>query len=166
MTQPPARRPGPSPYVSVVLVFAFGLSFLPVRPRAASAQGMGVPGRQVTLFGVLATPNDPHVDAKLAGIEPQLRKLAPNHGFRLLDVQTRRLEPGQTLTCDLRNGFSASTTLIQPVDDNGKVQLRCGVLQGPVVVLGSVVSTPPNQLFFCEYLPGDGSRLLVGIGAR
>ncbi len=122
--------------------------------------------RQVTLFGVIASPYDTAVDPKLEKILPQLRKLLPNHGFKLLDVQSKRLTAGQTVTCDLEQGFTTTATLIQPVDDNGKVQLRCAVLQNQTVVLESLVTTPPNQLFFCEKSLPNGTRLLVGIGAR
>lgn len=132
----------------------------------ARSQGVEEPARQVTLFGVIASPFDPTVDPKLARVAPQLRKLLPNHGFKLLGVQSKRLVAGQTLTCDLGHGFSAGATLNRPVDENGKVQLRCAVLQNQIMQLESLVATPPNQLFFCEKALPDGTRLLVGIGAR
>ena len=31
---------------------------------------------------------------------------------------------------------------------------------------GTLVKTPPNQLFFLDKTMPDGSRLLVGVGAR
>ena len=123
-------------------------------------------GRQVTLFGIVATPNSTLIDPKLARIETQLRKLLPNHGFKLLDVQSKRLSAGQTLSASLGNGFVAETELIQPLDPNGKVQLRCGLAWNQVTQFETLVSTPPNQLFFCDKMLVDGSRLLVGIGAR
>src|SRR4051794_26981098 len=132
----------------------------------APAQMPEEPARQVTLFGVIANPFDATVDPKLARIVPQLRKLLPNHGFRLLGVQSKRLTARQTVTCPLEDGFTAAATLTQPLDLNGKVQIRCAVLQNQAVQLESLVSTPANQLFFCEKALPNGTRLLVGIGAR
>ena len=124
------------------------------------------PGRQVTLFGVIAVPNDARIDPRLARIETQLRKLLPGHGFRLLGVQSKRLTTNQALTCPLGDNYTATTTLTNPFDENGKVQLRCSVVLNQVVQLESQVGTPPNQLFFCEKQLPNGSRLLVGVGAR
>ena len=62
------------------------------------------PARQVTLFGVIATPHDLQIDPKLARVAPQLRKLLPNHGFRLLGVQSKRLTASQSLSCPLPPG--------------------------------------------------------------
>jgi hypothetical protein len=132
----------------------------------AHAQVPDEAARQVTLFGVIASPFDMALDPKLARIEPQLRKLLPNHGFKLLGVQSRRLTAGQTVSCDLGNGFAASAVLNEPLDRNGKVVLRCAVVQNQAVQLESLVATPPNQLFFCEKSLPNGTRLLIGIGAR
>jgi hypothetical protein len=135
------------------------------RPEARAQQGRR-PARQVTVFGIVAVPNASMVDPKLEAVAPQLRKLLPNHGFTLLDVQSKRLTSGQTVTCDLGGGSTASTTLLQPLDDNGKVQLRCEIQLGGMPQHATIVATPPNQLFFCDKLRDDGSRLLIGIGAR
>jgi hypothetical protein len=122
--------------------------------------------RQVTLFGVLATPHNNQMDPKLQTVAAQLRKLLPNHGFRLLGVQSRRLTIGQTLTCPLDDGFIAEALLLHPFDLNGKVQLRCAVTLNQVPQLATQVGTPPNQLFFCEKLLPNRQRLLIGVGAR
>ena len=126
-------------------------------------------GRQVTLFAVVANANDSRIDPRLVKVSSQLKKLLPGHGFRLLAVQTKRLTVGQgPLTCDLGDGVTAATTLVNALDDNGKVQLRCAVLAGPAQTtqLETTVSTPPNQLFFCEKTLPSGQRLLIGVGAR
>ena len=122
--------------------------------------------RQVTVFGVLATPGGPRTDPKLAKVEPQLRKLLPGHSFRLLDAQSKRLTAGETVTCTLDEGFTATTTLVRPVDANGKVQLRYILRQKQAVQIESNLSTPLDQLFFCEKALSGGNRLLIGIGAR
>lgn len=133
----------------------------------ASAQTPEPPTRQVTLLGVIATPGGAEkIDPKLEKFEAQLRKLMPKHNFRLVDVQSKRLGAGQSVTCDLESGFTASATLTKPVDDNGKVQIRCLILKNKVEKLDSRVTTPANQLFFCEKALPNGSKLLVGIGAR
>jgi hypothetical protein len=148
------------------VLLAVALTFTSPLCTPSPGQVPDAPARQVTLFGVIASPYDLRVDPKLTRVEPQLRKLLPNHGFRLLDVQTKRLTAGQTLTCNLEDGFTAATTLIRPVDENGKVRLRCAVLQNQAVQLESMVTTPANQLFFCDKALGGGTRLLIGIGAR
>ena len=122
--------------------------------------------RQVTVFAVIASPDDPSVDPKLKKVLPQLRKLLPKHGFRLLDVKSKRLKSNQSIVCDLGDGYRSTTTLTEPSDEDGKVKLRCSVLLNDVPLLESNVTTPANQLFFCDKALDDGTRLLVGIGAR
>ena len=149
------------------LAFALLVSIVVVAlPAWVAGQTVDEPARQVTLFGVLASPHDRGIDPKLAKIEPQLRKLFPGHGFRLLDVQSKRLTAGQTMAGDLEGGYTARTTLLQPADTNGKVQLRCSLLLNRTVELETVVATPPNQLFFCDKKLNGGSRLLIAVGAR
>jgi hypothetical protein len=120
----------------------------------------------VTLFVILATPGSEVLDPKLAAIEGQLRKLLPGHAFKLLDVRSKRLGAEESLRCDLDNGWAASAELVQPLDANGKVELRCRLLQQETVQFVTLVATPPNQLFFCDRLIGNGQRLLIGVGAR
>ena len=115
---------------------------------------------------MIASADDPFIDPKLDKFEPQLRKLLPGYGFRLLDVRSKRLTSGQSLSCDFRDGLASSVTLVQPADDNGKVQLRCAVLRNRDVLLETRVTTPPNQLFFCDKVLDGGDRLLIGVGAR
>jgi hypothetical protein len=122
--------------------------------------------RQVTLFAIIATPGSGELDPKLAGIEEQLRKLLPGHGFKLLDVRSKRLLTGESLRSDLGNGATASADLVQPLDANGKVELHCRLVQNGDVQFDTLVTTPPNQLFFCDRLLAGGQRLLIGVGAR
>ena len=135
-------------------------------PSEARPQPAGPAARQVTIFGIVATPSSSKIDPKLKAIAPQLRKLLPGHGFTLLDVQSKRLVAGQAVTCKLGKGFSAATTLTEALDVNGKVQLRCEILENMTTQLATQVATPPNQLFFCDKMLPSGSRLLIGIGAR
>jgi hypothetical protein len=122
--------------------------------------------RQVTVFGIIALPNTEAIDPKLEKIEIQLRKLLPNHGFKLIEVKSKRLMAGQVVRCDLGGGWTISTVLIEPLDADGKVQLKCDLLLNKVTQFETLVSTPPNQLFFCDRVRADGSHLLIGIGAR
>lgn len=161
------RRPRRATRGTVALVVATALILLGASVNEARAQGAGMaPARQVTVFGIVAVPNTTKIDPKLKAITPQLRRLLPNHGFKLLDVQSKRLSAGQTVACDLGAGAAAAITLIRPIDDNGKVQLRCELLQSEISQLATLVSTPANQLFFCDKMRPDGSRILIGIGAR
>jgi hypothetical protein len=135
---------------------------LSIGVREAGAQEMAT---QVTLFGIRATPGSKYVDPRLAIIAPQLRQVLPGHGFKLIDARTRQLGVGETMTCDLGRGIEASTGLLNPLDPNGKVQLRFGL-----TVDGReharIINTPVNQLFFADRPLADGSRLLLGMGAR
>jgi hypothetical protein len=159
MTPPAPRR------VWLVLPVLAGLF---AAPRACAVRaGEKDKTRQVTLCGIIATPNSTVMDPKLATIAPQLRKLLPNYGFRLLDVKSKTLHPGQSVTCDLQaGGYTANAVLDNPSDENGKVRLECQLLWNNVPLFNSEVATPPNQLFFCDQELSNGSHLLLGVGAR
>jgi hypothetical protein len=122
--------------------------------------------RQVTVFGVVATPESKTADSNLTSIHAQLDKLLPKHGFRLLDAQSKRLETGDSVTCKLSGGYTVVTSLVQSVDENGKVQLRCELFHDEERQFSTLVKTPLHQLFFCQRALKDGSQLLIGVGAR
>lgn len=122
--------------------------------------------RQVTLFAIRAIPGSMELDPRLETVQGQLRKILPGYGFRLLDVQSKRIEASQSVSCNLGNGIKAETTLVRPFDENGKVQLRCSVYQKGTREFSALFKTPANQLFFYEQLLGDGTRVLIGVGAR
>jgi hypothetical protein len=131
----------------------------PARPWAADA-------RQVTVFGIVASPARTTVDPKLQSIAAQLRKLKPSHGFRLRAATSERLVAGGTLTADLGDGLESRITLVEPETASGKLRLGFELVRKGKVEYRTTVTTPPNQLFFCEKpLPG-GDRLLIGVGAR
>jgi hypothetical protein len=123
--------------------------------------------RQVTVFAIIATPESKGVDSKLASIDAQLNRLLPHHGFKLLDAQSGRIVAGESVDCDLGHGYTAETTLVRPVDEDGKVQLRCELFLDKALQFSANVKAPLNQLFFCERpFLDDGSKLLMGIGVR
>jgi hypothetical protein len=139
--------------------------------RVSRAEGQDEPDadepRQVTVLAILATPGSKAIDSKLAALKPQLSRLLPDHGFKLLDVQSKRIIAGESVTCDLGHGYTAKTALVRSVPDNGKVGLSCELFLDRAVQFSAKVKTPPNQLFFCERpFLDDGSRLLIGVGAR
>jgi hypothetical protein len=157
-----------------------GLAFIshgagsgPVAPQTDRAANQAVwdtsedvTARQVTVFAILATADSTMIDPRLAGVEAQLRKVMPEHGFKLLDVQSKRIGAEQAVTCDLGNGYKARTELVRPLDENGKVELRCSLVLKAEPQFSTLVKTPPNQLFFYERSLKDGSRVLIGVGAR
>jgi len=122
--------------------------------------------RQVTIFGIIATPGTKTADTNLATIKTQLDKLLPKHGFKLLDAQSKRIVAGESVTGDLRNGYTVVTSLVQAVDEDGKVQIRCELFKDQDRQFSTVVKTPPLQLFFCQRALLDGSQLLIGVGVR
>jgi hypothetical protein len=122
--------------------------------------------RQVTVFGVIATPGSKAADSNLVRIHTQLDKLLPKHGFRLLDVQNKRIVAGESVTCKLSGDYTVVTSLVQTVDENGKVQLRCELFHDKDRQFSTLVKAPLNQLFFCQRALPDGTQLLIGVGAR
>ncbi|HWE37846.1 MAG TPA: hypothetical protein VG406_14855 [Isosphaeraceae bacterium] len=145
-------------------------------PRRAHAQdedtGRRIPSAavpsQVTICGIRATPGESKIDPRLRRkhLDPQLRRMFPGHGFRLLAVDSRPLIAGQSLTCDLEDGYAAKVELIDPFDKDGKVRLRIRLVRGKAIAFETVVTVPPNQLFFCDKALSDKTRLILGIAAR
>ena len=132
------------------------------------ANWQGAPGRQVVVFGVLAKPNSSEMDPKIAPVvQAQLRRLLPNHGFQIVNkIKSERLVVNKAIKCDLADGFAATAKLTNPLDSNGKVQIRFELMQGEISQFQTAVATPPDQFnFFDKSLP-DGNHLLVGVGAR
>ena len=62
-----------------------GLCGLHVSRAAMDAKTADDEARQVTVFGIIATPGSKTADTNLANIKTQLDKLLPKHGFKLLD---------------------------------------------------------------------------------
>jgi len=125
------------------------------------------PARQVTLFGIHAVPGGNKTDPKLKKIEPQLRKLFPGHGFTLVKVESKRLTVGQTVTCTMaKTGFVAGAELVNYLDGDGNLQFKFALELDGQTEFATLVRTPPNQLFFCDKMLPDGSRLLIGLGGR
>ncbi|MDB5350585.1 MAG: hypothetical protein JWN86_1832 [Planctomycetota bacterium] len=154
--QPPFRR---------ALVVALGLLLTGMTLPALAWQA--VPGRQVTLFGIHAVPGGNAVDPKLKKIEPQLKKLFPGHSFKLVKTESKRLTVGRSVTCTMdTTGFIAGAELINVLDGDGNVQFKFALELNGQTEFATLVRTPPNQLFFCDKMLPDGSRLLIGLGGR
>jgi hypothetical protein len=138
--------------------------------RSAESPTWSVSGdpteRQVTLFAILAIPSSSEVDPRLDTVKTQLRKVLPGYGFKLRDVLSKRIEAGQSLTCDLGNGYKAEALLVKSLDENGKVQLRCNLTYKGIKEFSTLVKSPVNQLFFYERSLRQGTRVLIGVGAR
>jgi hypothetical protein len=133
----------------------------------AGASWQGAPARQVVLFGVLATPGGQVMDPKIVPVvQAQLRRTLPGHGFKLIKVQSQRVLAGQSVVCDLGEGFVSQAQLMNPLDPNGKVQLRYELTLGGVSQFQSIVVTPPDQFNFFDKMLPDNSHLLIGVGAR
>ncbi len=135
-------------------------------PVPIPGMAMPMPARQVTIFGVLATPGSSVADPKLAPVLAQLRRLLPGHGFKLIRIESRRVVAGQSVACDLGEGFVATTRLLSPSDLNGKVQMQVDLSLFDESQFRTIVTTPPDQPFFCDKMLPSGSRLLIGLGAR
>jgi hypothetical protein len=137
----------------------------PLAPAPSRAQVLD-DSRQVTVFGILATPDGSEIDPKLKKIAPQLRRIFPEHGFRLLGVETRRVEPDESVTVALGEAVDAGARLVTPLDPDGKAELRVQIREPGRFDFETTVNTPLNQLFFLDKRYPDGSRLIVGIGVR
>jgi hypothetical protein len=134
--------------------------------RAEVNQSTANVARQVTMIGIIVTPDKSTIDPRLSSIKTQLDKLKPKHGFKLLDAESKRIETGESVTCDLKNGYTSDAVLVRPLDDSGKAELRCELWLEDARLFSSLVKTPLNQLFFYERQLDDGSELLIGVGAR
>lgn len=135
-------------------------------PIVATADSSSPPlAHQVTVFGIVADPNLKTIDPKLVEIAEQLQRLRPGHGFALWGVKSARLANGGAVSCPLRDGLTVEVTLAG-LTNTGKVRLEVALLQNGATQFRTAVTTPPNQLFFCERPLPDGARLLIGIGAR
>lgn len=166
-----ARRFGRSKVMLLAVVvassmFAAGLCGVHVSRAAVKMRASEDLARQVTVFGVVAIPGGKGVDAKLLRLKTQLAQLIPNHSFKLLGAQTSRMVAGDSIPCDLGNSYRVETCLVQPLDVNGMIQLRCQLYRDEERLFSTLVKTPANQLFFCQRAFGEDSQLLIGVGAR
>ena len=139
-------------------------------PAERAVQAADVPTatdfRQVTIFGILASPDRKSIDPKLLQIDSQLRKLKPGHGFKLRAVESKRLAAGEPLYCDLDESLKATVRLLDAENAEGKVRIEFTLESSQKVEFTTVVTTPPNQIFFCERPSAEGETLLIGVGAR
>ena len=149
--------------MALTLALATGLA---TGGRPARGQQGGIPARQVTLFGILATPQGDRVDPALKKIEPQLKKLFPGHSFKLLKSDSKRLTIGQGMTVDLGDGWVAGSDLLAVLDNDGNIQFKFALELNGQTEFATIVRTPPNQLFFCDKMLPGGARLLIGLGGR
>lgn len=147
--------------LAIVLAIGFGPAAVPSTVRG---QGPGTP--QVTVFGILASPGGKTIDKELKTIAPQLQRLLPDHGFKLLASQSRPLPIGHTITCPLGDGWGVEATMVIPQDVEGKVNLRVTIHHTGEPPFQRIIRTPPNQLFFSDIVLPDGKRIVIGLGAR
>lgn len=154
----------PRPVIWAALIaLAAGLA----APTTALAAWQGGPERQVVIFGVEAVPGRTTMDPKISPVvAAQLRRALPNHGFRLIAIKSERALAGQTVNCSLGAGFVSSAQLLNPLDVNGRVQIRYELSQFGASMFQSIVTSPADQFNFFDKMQPDNSHLLVGVGAR
>ena len=115
----------------------------------------------------LTVMNDfPSRTPKLKEVLPQLNTNFPGHSFRLLKAESKRVLAGQTVSVDLGDGFVASSQLVSPFDQNGKIPMRFDLSLFGISQFQMIVTTPPNQISYVNRMLPNGNRLIVGIGAR
>ena len=184
--RPASNRKWTGPWFTsaVLVLFALGIAgstlrITPAAPPAPTTADRTTQGGanqeptpsdwQVTVIGMQVLPGeaDGGMDPRLASIKNQLRKLIPaNHGVKLLDVRSDRISAGKTIRCDLGKDRRVKVTLVDPLGMEGKIKLHYELTEGKKRLAASDVSSPLNQLFFCEHKLEDGSMLLIGVGAR
>ena len=155
--------------LSILLVgtFAVALSGLHISRAGVRDNNDTDDARQVTVFGILASPNSKAVDSRLSSVfRSQLEKLLPRNGFKLLDARSGCIVDSESIRCNLGQNYRLTTELVKPLDENGKVVLRCELFHDNVCEFATLVKSPLDQLFFCRRQLSDGSQLLIGIGAR
>ena len=122
--------------------------------------------RQVTVFGVLATPGAKTVDSRLSNIHPSVGQVASRERIQAPRRPQRAHRRWRIDHCNLGNGYTLTTSLVKPLDENGKVELRCELFHDKISEFSTLVKTPVNQLFFCQRALKNGSQFLIGVGAR
>jgi hypothetical protein len=137
-----------------------------LRVTRAEVEPDDIIARQVTVFGVIATPADRTTDSRLVRFNDELSELIPYHGFKLLDAQSTRIIDGESVTCTLRSGYTVTATLVKALNESGKVEIRCELFHDRASQFSTLVKSPLSQLFFCQEALPDGTQLLIGIGAR
>jgi hypothetical protein len=136
-------------------------------PAPSSEAWQAPTGRQVVMFGVHATPGSTAMDPKISPVvAAQLRKTMPGYGFKLLQVKSQPVANGQSVLLDLGDGFATSAMLINPLDPNGKVQMKFDLSYQKVSQFQSVVVTPVDQFNYFDKMLPNNSHLLIGVGAR
>ena len=134
---------------------------------ATPALGQELPSRQVVMFGVVATPGSTAMDPKISPtVAARLRRALPNHGFKLIKIQSDRVSQGGSLHLELGGGFLGTAQLLNPSDPNGKVQMRFELTFQGLSQFQTIVATPADQFNFFDKMLPDNSRLLIGVGAR
>ena len=158
-SRPPARPTG----LALSLILALYLAWL----APARAVGQETSGRQVVMFGVVATPGGKEMDKKIPKVvADRLRRSLPNHSFTLVKAKSVRLVAGESLSLPLGSGFVTKAQLITPLDPNGKVQMRFDLSLDGFSQFQSIVTTPADQFNFFDKTMPDDSHLLIGVGAR
>ena len=169
------RSPRPTPPLprrAGLHLLALGLATAVLVPMAAvdRSRGQSEPEatrtHDVTVVALRAVPGGSTSDSRLS-FSAALRRLMPGHGLELIDAATDRIEPNQSLECDLGDGRRLEVVLVAPLED-GVVRLRVECLEEgrdrPVFVTN--VRTPTDQLAFLDKALPSGDRLLIGIGVR
>lgn len=145
------------------MLLLLGVAGCTTRQEPAPSTGAGR-SVTVTVFAIRATPGGSALDARLSPVRGQLRTIAPDDSLELIATRSEPLKPGETLACDLGDGRSADTTFEE--EEAGRIVLRCTFKGGDSPPFSTRVDAPENQLFFYERPLGDGSRALIGVGAR
>jgi hypothetical protein len=150
----------------VIGLGALAIALSSLHVTRAEVEPDDIIARQVTVFGVIATPGDRTTDTRLERYNDELSKLIPMHGFKLLDAQSDRIIDGESVTCAFGNGYSVKAALVKSLNENGKVEIRCELFHDEACQFSTLVKSPLHQLFFCQEALTDGTQLLIGIGAH
>ena len=119
------------------------------------------------MFAVVATPGSKAMDSKISPVvAARLRKTLPGHGFKLIEVRSARVSTGRSVALDLGDGYVSTAQLMNPLDPNGKVQMRFDLSQDGITQFQSIVATPADQFNYFDKVLPDNSHLLIGVGAR
>jgi hypothetical protein len=146
---------------------AVGLVFGLMTAPAQASVWQAPTERQVVMFGVYATPGSTAMDPKISPVvAAQLRKTMPGYGFKLLQVKSQRVISGKSVVLDLGDGFATSAMLMNPLDPNGKVQMKFELTYQKISQFQSVVVTPADQFNYFDKMLPNNSHLLIGVGAR
>jgi len=143
------------------LVLLFSLSLIAQRDLAGAAE-KNPQSVQVTIRSILAENKNDEFDAKLKGMEQQLKSLK-YRSYRSLKDDTKSVAWQGTQSFDIPGGRTL-TVVPQEFQEN-RISLKVRLTQGDKPVVDTTVKIPNKGNFILGGPPHEGGTLVLSISA-